>query len=130
MPRVPEPRVRARREARKVHDQAKQEAFERRYRARQLLFTKGAGRMSNLPLADRRFILSVMREAYSAYLHLLRTGQTRYQCGRKWIRANLNRPSPMPERKYWKVWYGSQKARFHRYDLPQSVKANLETQDA
>jgi hypothetical protein len=105
-------------------DAATQAAYERRHRARQLLFGLGGGQMTRLAPKDRQYVLMVHREAYAAYLHLYRTGESRYQGWTKRRQVRLiNTVEPLRERQHWRLWYGSQKARYFRHDLPKAVHA-------
>jgi hypothetical protein len=102
-----------------------QAAKERRYEARLLLFAKGSGQMKNLNTKERDFVLSIEKEGYEAYLHRVRTGESRFKGrGPKWTKAlNPNRGKPVLNFKEWRViWYKGNKAVFRRHDTPKLVR--------
>lgn len=101
-----------------------QAAFERRYHARALLFGKGGGSIQRLSKEERRYVRFVWEEAYQAYLHAFRTGQTRYQGWekRRQIVALHERIEPMNRKGHYNQWWRSQKARYLHFDLPRKLK--------
>lgn len=101
---------------------AKHAAFARRVTARKLLFGKGQGFVNNLGMAEKLFVQQVIEEAYQAYLHLFRTGESRYQGWAKRRQVDLvNKDKPMSKKKWYPMWFGSQKRRYFHYDLKRAI---------
>src|SRR6267142_2073417 len=95
----------------------KQEAFERRFKARDLLFRKGRGRMKHLKAKEKLFIQSVKKESYRAYLMEFNGAvRPRYSVGPTWSRARRhgsNDKTPLSMQKWQRRWNGSQRVRYH-----------------
>jgi hypothetical protein len=110
----------------------KQEAFERRFKARDLLFRKGKGRMCNLNHREKCFIRSVQHESYNLYLMEFNgLVQPRYDVGKAWSRLTrrriLNRQTTPKHFRAWRRrWFGSQKVRYYRHDVPMQMKKRFE----
>jgi len=106
----------------------KQEYFERRFKARDLIFRKGKGKISNLRHAERQFVQSVEREGYRMYLMEF-AGQVRplYSVGPTWSRLarRRDRKVPMTFGQWLHRWRGSQKVRYFRHDLPMMMNAKF-----
>ena len=110
------------------------QAFQRRLRARLLLFGKGRGKQKNLSRKEQKFVCSVAKECYEAYLTEFYTGKTRpwYQpYGEKWRRVHRNNPQPISRQAHRSRWYGSHKKRWIHYDVPNMMnqKFDLEVED-
>lgn len=98
---------------------AKHAAFARRVTARKFLFGKGRGIASNLSEVEQLYVKQVIEEAYQAYLHRFRTGEKRYQ---GWPGKQLiNKDKPMSKKKWYPMWFGSQKRRYFHYDLKRAM---------
>ena len=116
-----------RRSASLLKKQLEHAAFLRRYHARELLFGKGGGQMGRLAPRDKQYVRFVWREAYGAYLHLRRTGESRYQGWPKRRQLNVaERIEPMSKQAHWNQWYRSQKARYFRFDLPRKLRGDAD----
>jgi len=124
LPTVGEMRARARDQVARE----KQEAFERRFKCRQLLFGKGNGHVKNLSENEMLFIRSVKRESYQLYLQEFITGKSRYNVGQAWSRTKRRREGakPMSFKKWLKYWWPSQKARYMRFDVPMMFRKRME----
>ena len=94
-----------------------QAAYERRVHARLLLFGKAGGRLKNLSETEKRFVRMVWQEAYNAYLHLYRTGESRFHAWPKQERKACQRIEPMNQRMHYNQWWRSNKARYNRTEL-------------
>lgn len=110
------------------------QAFQRRLKARLLLFGKGRGKQKNLTPKEQAFVCSVAAESYRAYLLEFHTGQSRRgysPAGLHWKKVRRDKPAPISRAKHRRRWYGSQKARWIRYDVPNmmSRRFELETSD-
>jgi hypothetical protein len=115
----------------KVRDETKSEKqafFERRFKARQLLFGKALGQTKNLNQKDKKFVLSVEHETYALYLQEFVTGRSRYGVGKSWSRARRRKfaTQPMSFIRWRQKWYGSQKVRYRRFDIPLQMKKRME----
>ena len=114
-----------RRDAKRMEKRIEQAAFERRYQARQLLFGKGGGKLKRLSPREKDYVRFVWREAYAAYLHLYRTGQSRYVGWTKRRQLNVaERFEPMGRQAHYNQWWRSQKARYFRFDLPRKLRGD------
>lgn len=118
-------RVRAERKAER--QRLNDEAYQRRLKARELLFGKGNGSSKNLTPAEALYVRSVWKEAYELYLAEFLTGE--------WVkpynffrtrRVNLNKANPVSPRKHRRSWYASQKKRWIHHDLPEMMKKRME----
>jgi|SRR5882724_9374434 len=106
----------------------KQEAFERRFKARDLIFRKGGGRMKNLNHKETLFVQSVKKESYRAYLMEFNgTVRPRYAVGKNWSRIRRRayrgyNTSPLKFNQWMRRWIGSQKVRYYRHDIPKMMQ--------
>jgi hypothetical protein len=99
-----------------------QQKYERRKRARSLLFGKAEGSFRKLSQREKLFVSSVLQEAYDRYLHLFHTGESAYDAWRKRRQVNLvNKDKPLTLRQWKPMWYGSQKVRYLRHDLKEAT---------
>jgi hypothetical protein len=119
----------------KARDQVareKQEAFERRFKARQILFGKGHGFMKNLSEKDIAFIRSVEHESYQLYRQEFVTGKSRYNVGKAWSRTTrrlngVRKPTTPMKFVVWRWrWWCSQKNRYMHFDIPLMMKRRME----
>ena len=108
--------------------QEKQEAFERRWKARQLIFGKSGGNQKKLTNAEIAFVQRVKHEAYTRYLQEFETGKSQWGVGKSWNRRLRRKWStaPQPYMKWIRKWYGSQKARWIHFDVPRMMRLRME----
>jgi len=105
----------------------KQAAYERRLKCRELLFGKGAGLLKNLTKEESDFCRSVWEEAWQAYLTERATGQNRYNWRWKDKMRNTQRAAgPISRKAHRLKWFGSQKARWRRFDIPRIMNQQRE----
>jgi hypothetical protein len=106
----------------------KQAGYERRLEARRLLFGTAAGKMKNLTEKQKRFVRSVCRESYNAYLLELVTGVSRWRDrGAKWKKPlNPNRGHTLRFVEYRNIWWKGNLATYRRKDIPRMMKARFE----
>jgi hypothetical protein len=108
------------------------EAFQRRLKARLLLFGKGCGMQKNLSNKERLFVRSVAQECYQGYLVEYHTGKVipgRGHCGKKYTRLTRRLGRPMSRYEHRRRWYGSQKKRWIHYDVPNMMNLRFDSGD-
>ena len=115
----------------KARDQIRSERqafFERRFRCRQLLFGKGLGIQKNLSHQEDLFVREVAHETYQLYLQEFITGKSRYNVGKSWSRARRpgRRKNPLRFAEWRRKWWGSQKVRYVRHDIPMLFQKKME----
>lgn len=104
----------------------KQAAYERRLKCRELMFGKGAGLLKNLTPEEANFCRSVWEEAWQAYLTERITGKNRYGWSGKLLRNTQRASGPVSRKSHRLKWYGSQKVRWIRFDVPRMMKEQRE----
>jgi hypothetical protein len=108
---------------------AKQAAYERRRKAREIYFGKGAGKMKNLRGAEKKFVMQVRREAYTAYVqdYMMKTSRWNVRRGpkfRKYPGNSSGRPQHFLRWQFF--WRSGNKARYMFADVPKMAKKNFE----
>ena len=95
-------------------------AYERRYKARLLLFGKGRGQSKNLAPKEQKFVASVWRESYQAYVIEFQTGKSRpfYSPASFRYRRVTRKAGLLGKSAHRRRWYGSQKKRWIYHDMP------------
>lgn len=107
-----------------LEQEQKDAAYLRRLRCRELIFGKGRGQSKNLNYLERKFCISVAKESYQLYLAEFAGATPRYKVGDAWqrkLRRRRRTTGPLNFMQWRKCWWGSQKVRWNRHDLPRMM---------